>query len=182
MNFYRRFRLEAEYADKLAAASTSFRPEVVISANTPSIAQHRLARACGRQQVRLVSWIQDMYGVAAYRLLRRKLPGIGHLVGQVLHCARQTSARASHAIVAITDDFRGILSQWGVDPARVHVIHNWAPLEGLPVRPRENAWSRAQGLGDGLRFIYSGTLAMKHNPALLLELARLLDKRTRSAN
>jgi colanic acid biosynthesis glycosyl transferase WcaI len=174
MNFFRRFRLEAEYADKLAAASTSFRPEVVISANTPSIAQHRLASACRRQNVRLASWIQDVYGVAAYRLLRRKLPGVGHLVGQYFIALDKRSARASHAVVAITDDFRGILSQWGVDPTRVHVIHNWAPLEGLPMRPQENAWSKAQGLGEGLRFIYSGTLAMKHNPALLLELARLL--------
>ena len=174
MNFFRRFHLETEYADKLAVASTSFQPEVVISANTPSIAQHRLARACRWQKVRLVSWIQDMYGVAAYRLLSRKLPGIGHLVGQYFIALDKRSARASHAVVAITDDFRGILSKWGVDPARVHVIHNWAPLDGLPVRPRQNDWSRVQGLGEGLRFIYSGTLAMKHNPALLLELARLL--------
>ena len=59
---------------------------------------------------------------------------------------------------------------------RIHVIHNWAPLEDMPLRPRENAWSRQQNLGEGARFIYSGTLAMKHNPALLLELARMLDR------
>jgi glycosyltransferase involved in cell wall biosynthesis len=46
----------------------------------------------------------------------------------------------------------------------------------MPPRPRDNAWSRATGLGAGVRFIYSGTLAMKHNPALLLELARMLDR------
>jgi len=174
-NFVRRYQLEAQYAEKLVAACTAFRPEAVISANTPSIAQLRLARGCRRHGIRLVSWIQDVYGVAAYRLLSRKLPGIGHLVGQYFIALDKRSARASDAVVVITDDFRGILSQWGIDPARVHVIHNWAPLEGLPMRPRENDWSRAQELGDGLRFIYSGTLAMKHNPALLLELARLLD-------
>jgi colanic acid biosynthesis glycosyl transferase WcaI len=176
MNFFRRFHLEREYADKLVAASTLFRPEVVISANTPSIAQHRLARGCRRQGIRLVSWIQDMYGVAAYRLLSRKLPGVGHAVGRYFIALDKRSARASDAIVAITDDFRGILTQWGVNANRVQVIHNWAPLEGLPMRHRENAWSQAQGLGEGVRFIYSGTLAMKHNPGLLLELARLLDK------
>jgi glycosyltransferase involved in cell wall biosynthesis len=176
MNFFKRFHLEREYADKLVAASSSFRPEVVISANTPSIAQHRLARGCRQQGIQLVSWIQDMYGVAAYRLLSRKLPGVGHAVGQYFIALDKRSARASDAIVVITDDFRGILAQWGVDAARVHVIHNWAPLEGLPQRLRDNTWSRAQGLGGGLRFIYSGTLAMKHNPGLLLELAQLLDR------
>src|SRR5262249_10218242 len=33
-------------------------------------------------------------------------------------------------------------------------------------------------LGEGLRFIYSGTLAMKHNPALLLALAKMLDAKS----
>jgi glycosyltransferase involved in cell wall biosynthesis len=45
----------------------------------------------------------------------------------------------------------------------------------MPMRPRENSWAHQHDLGAGVRFIYSGTLAMKHNPALLLELARTLD-------
>jgi glycosyltransferase involved in cell wall biosynthesis len=48
----------------------------------------------------------------------------------------------------------------------------------MPIRPRENDWSRQHGLAGGVRFIYSGTLAMKHNPALLLELARMLERDT----
>jgi colanic acid biosynthesis glycosyl transferase WcaI len=175
-SFIKRYRLESDYARQLVAACLPFQPEVVISANTPSIAQYRLARDCRRYGIRLVSWIQDVYGVAAYRLLSRKLPIVGHLVGKYFIALDKSSARASDGIVVITDDFRGILSEWGVAADRVHVIHNWAPLEGLPMRPRDNDWSRAQGLGDGLRFIYTGTLAMKHNPGLLLELTKLLNK------
>ena len=54
----------------------------MLSANTPSIPEIRLARWCQRRGVRLVSWIQDIYGLAAYRLLSRKLPVVGHAVGQ----------------------------------------------------------------------------------------------------
>lgn len=68
-----------------------------------------------------------------------------------------------------------VFTGWGIDSSRIHVVHNWAPLDDISLRPRENAWSRAHALGDGLRFVYAGTLAMKHNPALLLELARTLD-------
>jgi glycosyltransferase involved in cell wall biosynthesis len=175
-NFVRRFRLEAEYAKGLVAECSAFRPNVVLSANTPSIVQHRLARWCQRHDARLVSWIQDIYGLAAYRLLSRKLPGIGQLVGRYFIALDKSSARQSNAIVVISADFRDVLAAWGVEASRIHVIHNWAPLEEMPLRPRENDWSRAQRLGDGMRFIYSGTLAMKHNPALLLELARLLDR------
>jgi glycosyltransferase involved in cell wall biosynthesis len=48
----------------------------------------------------------------------------------------------------------------------------------MPLRPRENDWSRAQQFGPKMRFIYTGTLAMKHNPALLLELARTLQQKS----
>jgi glycosyltransferase involved in cell wall biosynthesis len=40
------------------------------------------------------------------------------------------------------------------------------------VRPKRNAWSDANGLADKFVYLYSGTLGLKHNPALLLELAR----------
>ena len=175
-SFVRRFRMEGQYGRRLVAACEDFRPEVVLSANTPSIAQHRLARWCRRRDVRLVSWIQDIYGLAAYRLLGRKLPGVGHLVGQYFIALDKFAAQVSDAIVVISEDFSDVLSRWGVSPSRIHVVHNWAPLESMPLRPSDNNWAREHGLGDGVRFVYSGTLAMKHNPALLLELARMLDR------
>lgn len=175
-NFYRRLLLEIQYAAKLMAECEQFKPHVVLSANTPSIPEVRLARWCARSDARLVSWIQDIYGLAAYRLLSRKLPGIGHIVGRYFLMLDKWSARLSDAIVIITADFADVFTEWGLDPSRIHVIHNWAPLEDMPLRPRDNAWARKQALDDGLRFIYSGTLAMKHNPALLLELARMLDR------
>jgi glycosyltransferase involved in cell wall biosynthesis len=175
-NFVRRFRLEADYAQRLVAECAAFGPEVVLSANTPSIPQYRLASWCQRHGARHVFWMQDMYGLAAYRLLGRRLPVLGHLIGKYFIALDKRSARLSDAIVVITADFRTVLLRWGIDPVRTHVIQNWSPLEQIPLRPRENAWSREQSLGDGVRLIYSGTLAMKHNPALLLELAKMLDR------
>jgi glycosyltransferase involved in cell wall biosynthesis len=175
-NFIQRFRLETEYGRKLVAECEVFRPEVVLSANTPSIAQNRLARWCARRDARLVTWVQDIYGLATYRLLRHRLPGVGHLAGLFFIALDKYSARRSDSVVVITADFADVLTGWGVDAARIHVIHNWAPLEDMPLRPRDNAWSRQHNLGAGLRFIYAGTLAMKHNPALLLELARMLHR------
>lgn len=175
-NFVRRLRLEYQYGPKLVAACEAFQPDVVISANTPSIPQARLARWCARRKIRFVSWVQDIYGLAAYRLLSRKMPGIGHVGGGYFIWLDKQAARLSDAVVVITEDFGSVFEGWGVDPARIHPIHNWAPLESMPQRPRENDWSRAQQLGAAMRLIYTGTLAMKHNPALLLELARMLQR------
>jgi glycosyltransferase involved in cell wall biosynthesis len=175
-SFVKRLRLEQQYGPALIAECQPFQPDVVISANTPSIPQARLARWCKRGGVRLVSWVQDIYGLAAYRLLKKKLPIVGHLVGQFFIHLDKLSARRSAAVVVIAEEFTDVLIQWGIDPARIHVMHNWAPLNDMPMRPRDNEWSRQKLLSEGVRFVYSGTLAMKHNPALLLELARMIDR------
>ena len=177
-NFFRRYLLEVDYAKKLVAEVERSGAEVILSGNTPSIPQERLARWCRGHSVRLVSWVQDVYGLAAYRMLRNRLPGLGHLVGKYFIVLDKSAFRKSDAIVVISEDFTEILASWGVDRACIHTIHNWAPLEGLPMRPRDNDWSRAQKLGDKLRFVYSGTLSMRHNPALLLELARMLQEKS----
>lgn len=175
-SFVRRLQLETQYGPKLTAECEAFRPDVVLSANTPSIPEMRLALWCARHNVRLATWVQDIYGLAAYRLLGKKLPVVGHLVGRYFIWLDKRCARLSDAIVVISEDFGDVFTGWGIEPARIHVIHNWAPLEGLPPRPRENAWAREHHMTTGVRFVYSGTLAMKHNPALLLELARLLQR------
>jgi glycosyltransferase involved in cell wall biosynthesis len=123
-----------------------------------------------------VFWVQDIYGLAAYRLLGRKLPGIGQLVGKYFLALDRSSARRSEAVVLITADFRPLFAKWGIEPSRIHVIHNWAPLESMPTRPRDNEWARENQLGNGVRFVYSGTLSMKTNPAVLLALARMLHR------
>jgi glycosyltransferase involved in cell wall biosynthesis len=175
-SFVRRYRMESQYSRALIAECERFRPEAVLSANTPSVPEYRLAKWCDRKVIRRVFWVQDIYGLAAYRLLRRKLPGIGQLVGQYFLALDRSSARRSEAVVLITEDFRPLFAKWGIDPSGIHVIHNWAPLESMPIRPRDNTWAREHKLGEGVRFVYSGTLSMKTNPAALLELARMLDR------
>jgi glycosyltransferase involved in cell wall biosynthesis len=42
-------------------------------------------------------------------------------------------------------------------------------------RPRDNQWARLHDLADKRVLLYSGTLGMKHDPGLLLHLARALE-------
>lgn len=175
--YLRRFQLESRYGKLLTDACDKFRPDVVLSANTPSIPQQRLSRHCRTRGVRSVFWVQDVYGVAAYNLLAKRIPVIGRMVGKYFMSLDRESARCSDEVVVITEDFQPFFEKWGVPPVHIHVIHNWAVLDELPQRPRDNDWSQAQGLGAGPRLLYSGTLAMKHNPRLLLDLAVMLDRR-----
>lgn len=170
--YFQRWRQERRYGRLLRDLITAKNPDVVITANAPSDVQTSIARACRARGVKLVSWAQDINGVAAHRILRKRIPVLGALVGRYYMRVDRAFARQSHAIVLITEDFRSQMLAWGVPASRLTVIPNWAPLADLPVCPKDNAWSRQHGLHDRFCIMYCGTLAMKHNPALLLELAR----------
>lgn len=176
-SFAERFLMERRYGRLLEREALAWRPDVVLSGNTPTLAQYRLSRACARAGVRLAWWVQDIYSVAAQSVLKKKAPLAGSLVGGYFLRLDRECARRSDAIVVISEDFRGVLGAWGVDQDRIHVVHNWAPLDSLPMLPRDNEWARENAPASGVRFLYSGTLAMKHNPRLLLELARTLGER-----
>jgi len=147
------------------------RPDVVLSGNTPLDAQRRVLAASRRQGIRFVHWAQDLIGLATKRLLHGRWRGAGDLVGNYYLGLERRILRKSDAVVVISEDFTPTLVDWGVDRTAIAVIENWAPLDEVPVRPKDNPWSLERGFGEALRFVYTGTLGLKHNPDLLLQLA-----------
>ena len=169
--FVDRWRQERAYGRLVAEVARAFAPDAILSANTPLDAQARLQATARQIGARFVFWVQDLIGLASERLLREKVPVVGGLIGGYYARMEERLLAASDALVLITDDFREAVPAIARHPA-AHVIPNWAPLDEVPPRPRDNGWADAQRLSPGLRFVYSGTLGMKHNPALLLGLAQ----------
>ncbi|MGI9174068.1 MAG: glycosyltransferase family 4 protein [Rhodothermales bacterium] len=169
--YFRRWRQENAYGRLVAAEVDRFRPDVVLSGNTPLDAQRLLLRRCRARDVRFVFWVQDLIGVASERLLRKAIPGLGAFIGSYYARLERRLLRQSDQVVLITDDFRPLLRRWAVPEAKMHTIENWAPLEDLPVRPKQNPWSRRHGLENRCCLMYTGTMGMKHNPDVLLRLA-----------
>jgi glycosyltransferase involved in cell wall biosynthesis len=60
---------------------------------------------------------------------------------------------------------------WGIDNKKIRVIHNWAPVQDIPVYPKCNPWSISQNIAGKFCIMYTGSLGMKHNPNLLFQLA-----------
>ena len=118
-----------------------------------------------------VFWQQDIYSVAMANLAREKLPVVGGAVGRAFRMIERRMLVRSDAVVVISEDFVPVLAEWRVPRGLVHVIENWAPLDELSVRPRENPWAAENGLTGGTVVLYAGTLGLKHNPELLLEVA-----------
>jgi colanic acid biosynthesis glycosyl transferase WcaI len=169
--FFARRAQEQAYGAIVAGRAAAWRPDLVLCANMPLDPLAGLAAWCRRARVPFVFWIQDIYSLAIDRLLRRRLGPLGAAIGAYYRRLEARVARESAALVAITEDFRPTLEGWGVAADRIFVIENWAPLDELPTHKRDNGWSREHGLADKLTLLYTGTLGLKHNPALLTALA-----------
>lgn len=167
------------YGRHLAAWVRDNRPDVVLSGNTPTEAQDHLARMCKALGIPWIYWCQDFYSIAVSRLLTKRLPGVGHLVaGYYQHLERRQMQQAAR-VALITDSFRNQCRQWRIPPHKTEVIANWGGIDHIDVQDRHTAWAASQSIPDRTRFLYAGTLAMKHNPALLAALARQVGPRER---
>lgn len=167
----RRVRHERHTARALAGQLRDFRPDAVLSIG-PLIVQIELLRASHALGAGFVFWQQDVMSSAARRVVGRRSRLAGASAEWTVAGLERQLLRRSDAVVVISEDFLPQLRSWHVDEARVTVIENWAPLDELPALARDTAWAREQGL-DGQRvFLYAGTLGFKHDPSLLLELAR----------
>jgi len=180
-NYIRRWFQEREYGRLAAVQIRKYQPDVAISANTPLDAQRVLLAECKAIGAKFVYWLQDFLGIGARSILRRNLLLLGDLIGRYQIQLEKDLLNRSDAIVAITDDFLPVLEGWSLSASRINVIPNWAPIELLPLGSKENPWSRELGLHARFTFLYSGTLRMKHNPALLLKLAKSLRNDPRMA-
>ena len=180
-SFVQRWRDERAHGALLAAAIREWRPEIAVIGNTPLDVLAPAHPALKDVGARFVFWVQDLLGIASHKILRARLPIAGEVIGRFHIALEKRFARAADALILITDDFTPILRGWGVSAERLHVIENWGPLGEIAPRPRRNAWARKYGLLDQRVFLYTGSMGLKHDPGLLVALARHLKGRVDAA-
>ena len=169
-----RFRQEREYGLSASARIREFGPDVVLSANTPLLAQKRLLSETKRLGSRFVFWQQDILGIGIRRVLEQRYGRLGAAIGNRFIRLERSLLLSSDAIAVISDGFLPTLEQLRIPADRIYVIENWAPIDELPLRPRANEWARQQGLVEKRVVLYSGTLGLKHDPGAIVQLARHL--------
>lgn len=164
----RRFQ-EIEYAHLLVQQIEKFDPDMTILCGSHPDALSVVYKKCKSR--RMVFWVQDIYGVAIKRILSNRFPIVGDWIGNYYMRLEKQLLHQSDHIILISADFMDLMNNWGIDPSKIDVIHNWTPIEELPVRPKYNAWSVHHQLTDKFCILYAGTLGLKHNPEILLRLA-----------
>lgn len=169
-----RIRFERSYAAVWKEHIRATAPDCVVACNMPLFTLDSFRRFAARRRQPWLLWHQDLFSNAISEELSRRLPGPAALGGRaVVRRMEAGVVRSATQVVAIGEEFRQAYRLWGLNTDHVSVIPNWAPLDEIMPRPRENAWS-AQHLPDGqeLRLLYAGTLGRKHNPLLLAGLLR----------
>ena len=171
---HRRFISQRKYAGDLKRLIHQTKTEVVLSGNTPIDVQAELLWHCRKNRVGFVHWIQDIYSRALKFFLKRRLSLLASPIANGFEALERGVALFSDHTVVIAPEFRDVLYRWKVPASRISVIENWAAIEEIPQKPRDNAWSRDQELDARPVLLYSGTLGMKHRPDLLYLLAQRL--------
>lgn len=174
--YVRRLGQETRLGVQLARQVRREKPDVALLSNLPVPVLVVAAAVLGRLRIPWVLWHQDVTAVALRSFAAADVaPSMG-LAAKVFGAGEKWSARQAAGIVVIADSFVRVHEEWGTAD-KVTVIPNWAPLDEIVPVPRANAWSARHGL-DGVRTVlYSGTLGLKHNPALLVRLAERLRDR-----
>jgi colanic acid biosynthesis glycosyl transferase WcaI len=168
-SWWKRPLQEVRYAWRYASLIRRERPDVVISSNTPLVAEF-LTQLFARRTP-FVLWQQDVYSFGMSVFARNRLGRAGEVLARLFRAIDARTARHAAGVVTISEDFVPILASWGVPRDRVTVVENWAPLDEIDVRPRDNAWAVAHGLVGRRVLLYAGTLGLKHDPSLLTDLA-----------
>ncbi|MBJ6989213.1 glycosyltransferase family 4 protein [Devosia sp. MC521] len=176
-NLLRRRRQQIAYARAISGLVQEEKPDVVLSANAPLEVAQAIYRASRSVGSAYVFWVQDIYSEAIERILSKRSRIVGYVAGIYYRFMERALLANSDAAVVIAEEFRSVFQNapWSLDVSRVNVIENWGIIADVPLLPRDNDWAKINMPGDRPRIVYSGTLARKHNPNLLLELARKLD-------
>lgn len=165
-SFVQRVFDERRYGSALADAVRTAAPDLFITCTTPNdvldVLRTRLPRS-----LRVVWWLQDIYSVGIKSVLNRRLPSVGTAIGAIYRWKERRFAERAESIVSITPSFIPFLESLGVSSGKIAVIPNWGPVDEITPLPSENAWKREQNLGGKRVVLYSGTMGLKHNPALL---------------
>lgn len=168
-----RIRWELEYG-RAATERVRDWPGVVIMCNVPLVATAVFVRKARRLDIPWVFWHQDVYSAGIADELSRRLPApAARPAAFAFDRLEAWCARHAGHVVAIGEAFTKVYPRWNVDPKRVSVIPNWAPLDEVVPTDRNNSQASTIFPGsedDDLRLLYAGTLGRKHNPKLLVDL------------
>ena len=162
-----------------AATVASFnvgRPDVVVSLTDPPIVGLAALWTARRTGARFVFLCEDIFPEVATLVEDFQ----NRAVNGALDRINRYLLRSADGIIALGDRMRRrLVEEKGADPARIHVIHNWADCDAIVPGPKNNAFAREHGLVDRFVLMHSGNVGLSQNLEVLIEAADRLRSKER---
>jgi glycosyltransferase involved in cell wall biosynthesis len=170
----------ANYVSYFAAATAaSFglgAQDVVVSLTDPPIVGLAALWTARRTGARFVFLCEDIFPEVATLIEDFQNSAVNGALDRV----NRYLLRHADAIVALGDRMRRrLVEEKGADPARVHVIHNWADCDAIVPGPKDNAFAREHGLVDRFVLMHSGNVGLSQNLEVLIDAADRLRAKER---
>ncbi|MFI5178477.1 MAG: glycosyltransferase family 4 protein [Vicinamibacterales bacterium] len=164
------------FASAMLASFRVGRPDIVVSLTDPPIIGLAALWTARRTGARFVFLCEDIFPEVASLLEDFHNPAVNRWLDRI----NRYLLREADAVVALGDRMRArLVDEKGADPARVHVIHNWADCQAIVPGAKDNAFARAHGLVDRFVLMHSGNVGLSQNLDVLLDAADRLRSRER---
>ena len=167
-NFFSRRSNDVFYGKKIINLIEDQKPKIIICAQVPLDPLYEIIKYCKSNKIKTVFWMQDVYSVAISKILNKKIPLIGRLIGKYYFYLEKKCEHLSDKIIVISPDFKKFLDKESL--SKTKVIENWSPF----IKPKVSKiqyYKRKLNPLNKFCFIYSGTLGYKHNPELFIKIA-----------
>jgi glycosyltransferase involved in cell wall biosynthesis len=163
-------------ASARVAASQIAASDIVVSLTDPPIIGAIARGAAARLGARFAFLCEDVFPEVAVVLEQFQNRAVNHVLDRI----NRGLLRDADAVVAIGERMRDrLVQEKGADPARVHVIHNWADCEAIRPAPKDNPFARAHGLVDRFVVMHSGNVGLSQNLDVVVAAAERLRDRER---
>ena len=173
-NFITRFFKDLEYGKEVAKEITEIKPDIVISGNCPTLAQELIIRSCHKNDSKFIIWVQDFYSHAVKLLLKKKLFFLSYPITFLFEYFEKKQLQQADDVIIISNDWQKKLLSWNVDNKKIHYIPNWGDIENIKYLEKKPTLFLNENFLDinKFRIIYTGTLALKHNPEIIIDIAK----------
>ena len=171
-DFVKRWYQELAYGRKLVAELARWQPQIIISANTPLVAQHKIINWSRKRKIPFIFWLQDLLSIAAKFILYKRFGPFAWPIYKYFENKECCILRKADYIITISDSFIPFLEKWKINMQKISIIHNWSPIEDLPQLPRKNDFSTKYQLNEKFVILYAGTLGLKQDPKLIVQTAK----------
>ena len=167
-NFFSRRSNDVFYGKKIINLIEDQKPKIIICAQVPLDPLYEIIKYCKSNKIKTVFWMQDVYSVAISKILNKKIPLIGRLIGKYYFYLEKKCEHLSDKIIVISPGFKKFLDKESL--SKTKVIENWSSF----IKPKVSKiqyYKRKFNPLNKFCFIYSGTLGYKHNPELFIKIA-----------